>query len=1083
MRKSTLLLSALIGCSTWAIASEPSVIEIPANFDAWNLNFQFPLEKLPLPENKVPSRKQSLIPGRLNTFRKDATGVTEYFAVAQKFHRSYTFMYDGGDIITYPIDIKVDGDQVTISKLFNLEAQSTDWSKGVDYDVTGTYDASTGTITIPTPSNFNNATIAGLIGDYYTEVLVAGTVTEDGKLVPKDNLVLKVTGDFEAISTDDHFGIMNYTNDGSTIYGTQALYRGFYATLPSNEPKLIAFNESYIFGDSFPNQGTSGTFSVVNVSDVDVDFVTEVESDDDSFSVNPEAGSIAPRSVQDFTVSFLPKETGEYEGMLMIEYDGDKESTEPIYVLYGANAVPTPDYSEIIKNGAFNFMTNIEFPFEMVNLADGTRAARSTTNGQFGTSKLTVEFEVPEGNLGVFSWKGESVNENYWYQNAGGYFIDDADEAAFSATGTTTIDGSLEFAPGKHSVRFQYDGLAYTGNVKNGLYVYDLELVSSPADALAVVIETPEVILNNLLITDESGVSAEGRIIIRNKGLENLGVSSIKSSDSHFVASAPNVLVGMLETIEIPVIFNTLEPGEYNSEITIDTTAGIVTANVKVIVRKMADFTSVVTEGSECVTGFSTDASYPFEVENGVAYNVNSGEADEVATNSWFQIDFTIPDGKMGYIHWDGVSNGNIPDPTNTWGGDYTYIEIHHPLVTGGLCAYGENADAGSTLFTNTSGWENYLTCVPGDHYVKFAFQKNGDGIISERDRVELSNFRIEIKDFKEFDVEADKTELEFEPIYVGDNRYLTATVNLKNTGSNPLEIIDCTSDHPFYGVVPDNLFPVQWDKTQAVTVWFYPSEEGEFEGTVTFNTNAGPVDIHCYGTTKEAEGILLIGDVENDASDGWSFYDADRDGNCWSLGTALWYEMPEWVHSGVQCFGSPSWDQYGAMAPDNWLFSPAVLIPEDGAMLRWYAAAHHHERYAEHYSVYITTPEQIANPDNLNSLEAAFSETLTAESADVWQERTIDLADYASENIIIAFRHHETDGQYVLKIDDIFVYEMDKWNTLTGVESVNSDANVVSTEIYDLNGLRKRGLMKGVNIIRTTLSDGSVKTSKIIVK
>ena len=151
--------------------------------------------------------------------------------------------------------------------------------------------------------------------------------------------------------------------------------------------------------------------------------------------------------------------------------------------------------------------------------------------------------------------------------------------------------------------------------------------------------------------------------------------------------------------------------------------------------------------------------------------------------------------------------------------------------------------------------------------------------------------------------------------------------------------------------------------------------------------------------------------------------------------------------------------------------------------MLQWFAASHHHERYAENYSVYVVDPEEISDPANLDNQTALFSETLTVESADVWQERTLDLAEYADQNVQIAFRHHDCDGQYVLKIDDIFVFDMEKWASL-GVENIgDSFGEAVSTEIYDLNGIRLNSLTEGVNIVRVTYSDGTVKTHKIIVR
>ncbi|MDE6559936.1 MAG: choice-of-anchor J domain-containing protein [Muribaculaceae bacterium] len=1090
MKKSTLILSGLIGISSLALATVPEIIDLPANFDAWNLNFKLPLEKLRAPENATPAVAPAAKPTKMRVIKKADAETKEYCVAAQKYHKSYQFVYEGGDIVTYNIGVKVDGDKVTISNLFNLEAQSTEWSVGVDYDVVGTYDATAGTITIPTLSNFEEATIAGTIGTYYTEVLACGTVTEDGKMAPADELVFNVVGDFEAITTDTSFGIMNYMNDGSMVLGTQTLYRGFYANLPTDEPKLLAFNDSYTLNESFVGQGTSSSFSVVNVSDADVDFFVECDSDDDTFSAEPEVGTVPARAIQEINVNFLANKVGEYEGMVSLQYEGLNSDPEPIDVFYEAAAIGTPDYSAAVKSGDFTFSTNIEFPFEITTLEDGTEVARSTVNGQAGTSMLNVEFEVPEGNIGVFSWKGESVNASvetgYWYQNAGGYFIDDAAEPAakYQMNLSDDISNALEFAPGKHSVRFQYEGLYYSGNPANGLYVYDLELTNKPADADAVVIETPDVNFGNFMIKDENGVEGQNSIVIRSKGLNALSVTNITSTSENFTATKPTAQAGLLETIEIPVMFQATEPGQYEAELTIETTAGNVTANVKALARKMADFSSVITEGAECVTLITTDDSFPFEVENGVAYNANSGEEDNVATTSWFQIDYTIPEGKVGYLQWDGVQYPSMPDPDAYWVGDQTNITMSHPMTSGTKPVYPNETDASSNTFASDSFWSSYLTSIPGEHSIRFAFAKNGDGIISEKDRLEISNFRIIVEDFDEFGVEADKTEIEFEqPIYVGDNRYLTATVTLKNTGSSPMTVEDVTADHPFYGVIPDNKIPVQWNNTIQVGVWFYPSEEGDFEGTITFKTSSGDVDVHCYGSTKEAKGILLIGDVENQGAD-WGSYDADGDGDAWNLGYNLWGLNPAWVHEGNDCFGSTSYNPYqGAIEPDNWLISPVVDVPQDGAMLRWYAASHHHERYAEHYSVYIATPEEIQDSKNLKNLTPVFSETLEPESADEWVERVIDLAEYAGENICVLFRHHDCNGQYVLKVDDIFIYNMEKWGNGLGVNSAMGSTDAVSTETFDINGVRTHGLVKGINVIRTTYSDGTVKTSKLIVK
>ena len=1080
--KRTLLIFSGLFCMAAASASAPQeqLLPLPQNFDPWNLNYKLPLEKFQVPETSAPAPKSRV---RVNDMAR-VDGQPEeqqYFVVGQTFHSDYRFQYDGGAIASYNIGITLDGTKATISNMFNLEAQSTDWSKGVDYDVEGVYDAEAKTITIPTSSNFNSATIAGTIGDYYTCVLLAGNVTEDGKLVPEDNLVFNVSDDMKTITSDQNFVIMNYTNDGSMAYGMQTAYRRFYAVLPGEKPKLLAFNNTFDLGESYPDTPVSVSMSVFNISSAAADFAVDMEADADAFTAAPETGTIDALSSQDYTFTFKAREVGDYEGLATIEYDSDAADAAPIQVLLAGAVKPIPDYSAIVNSGEYTFSTSLEYPFEMVLTPENIQAARSTVNGQYGNSSLSVSFEVPEGNIGKFSWNGRSVNTGQFYQNAGGVFVDDAASAYKVEQGTGSIADELELAPGKHTIRFQYDGYYYTGDAQNGLYVYDLNLVNTAAPADKAEIETPEISLGNFILEDGASASGQATLILRNRGLNPLTVSKAVSDNSEFVATVPTSAADLLDTLEIPVIFNTDSDGEHTATVTLTTSAGEFKATLAANVIKMPDYSSLITEGKDLITSYATNPDYPYLVENGVAYNITSGQADTEATDSWFEFNFTVPEGKMVYLEWNGHTYGTV-DQYGGWV-DYGYVDFTHPMSSGNQPFPGEDTPADHEDLDEA--WASYMMCIPGDHKIRFGFYKNGDGEINSKDRYEVSDIRLRLEDFNEHDMEADKENFDFEPIYVGQERYSTAVLTVKNTGSSPLEITDVTSDAPFYGVIPKDKVTVQFNQTTDLGVWFYPGEEGTFEGDVTFKTNAGDLVIHCTGSTLSGEGILLMGDVE-DSANGWSFYDADRDGDCWNLGYNLWGEYPEWCHSGKNCFGSPSYTyEQGGIQPDNWLFSPAITIPADGAKLRWYAASHHHERYAEHYSVYIAAPEEIQDPGNLNDLTSVFSETLPEESADVWQEHVLDLKDYAGKQVSVCFRHHDCDSQYVLKVDDIFVYTNKKWDEISGglaVDFIGSEKDVVSTAIYNVNGIRLSQPRPGVNIVTVTYSDGSTKTTKMII-
>ena len=198
---------------------------------------------------------------------------------------------------------------------------------------------------------------------------------------------------------------------------------------------------------------------------------------------------------------------------------------------------------------------------------------------------------------------------------------------------------------------------------------------------------------------------------------------------------------------------------------------------------------------------------------------------------------------------------------------------------------------------------------------------------------------------------------------------------------------------------------------------------------------------------------------------------------------------------SGHECLGSASADPYGgSYAPDNWTFSPAFQIPAEGAKLSYYISAFHPVRYAEHYSLYIVedlTGVADGSVDYIiNGYQPVIEETID-EPADYGEDQTkvggwinhiVDLDSYAGKTIYLAYRHHGCEGQYVLRLDDAFIYTNDKYNEL-GISTLSHSRNVESEEIYNLSGTRLDAPAKGVNIIRTTTKDGNVKTQKIIIK
>ena len=54
---------------------------------------------------------------------------------------------------------------------------------------------------------------------------------------------------------------------------------------------------------------------------------------------------------------------------------------------------------------------------------------------------------------------------------------------------------------------------------------------------------------------------------------------------------------------------------------------------------------------------------------------------------------------------------------------------------------------------------------------------------------------------------------------------------------------------------------------------------------------------------------------------------------------------------------------------------------------------------------------------------------------------------------------------------------------TSTGIENIATSADVLSTKIYSADGVQVSKLQKGINIVVKTMTDGSKKTNKIIIK
>ncbi len=1091
--------------------AKPSPVIAGSPYSQISKEDQQQLEKMVPASARQAARPAPKAPKR--AFGEDAPDTVSYYVAAQSTKANYTFVPEGGDILTYNIGIVREGNKVTFHNFFDLYNPN-DYTPNVDMDFSGVYDEAAQTVTIPASTVFENGTQAGMIYNYYVGLLSCGQMTETGTLIPDDELVFHVEGDFEKLTTEQVVGISEYMPSGGQSYGLFKSYRRMVICIPKETGDLVCFNEYVDMGSTFPNTpAIQKSIPLVNIGKGDVDFAVEVESDPEGVIRSEAGGTIPGLSYQMITFEMSASEPAEeVEANAVINYDNGESDGSFVVSLAGA-IDPLPDYSAIVKNGEMSFNTSVEYPFEMGEF-EGKTAAISGLKGAAGTSDLFVYVTVPEGKLGKLSFEGYHKNDpsfRYYWGVLSGYFVD-SDAAALAISDEGEMNGTIELAPGDHFVRFQHQSMYYSGILSNGLYLtsLSLDLEDLPADAAE--LKTESLDFGNFLVEDGYNTSGTLNVIIQNRGANPLTLNSFTSDNDEFKADVNDVVPATsLKDLIIPVTFSTSVAGVKNAVFTIATSAGTFEVTAKAKVFDMPDFSQVVTEGLEYME-ISTDPTYPFIVEDGVAYNANWNDGDQVEATSSLNIKFNIPEGKIAYLTWEGRTWGapKTDNELDYWYDDKAQIDFQCNNNSGWVYLFGQDEDASSDAFKEYSNgyYAKFLTFIHptqewfGNH-ANFQFYQNGDGVTHGKHRFEVKNIRLHVEDFNEFNVQLlTEGTVKFDSTYVGQNRYTSATVQLYNAGSATLSVDSIKAEidgDPFYGVVPEGWYnQVQFQNTMDVTLWFYPYLESEedktYSGNIIIYTTCGNVTVPVEGTVKGSKGIVYPGDIEDDAY-GWTIFDNDKDGNCWTLGWNLWGDYPPYVLSGHECLGSASATSgYGDLAPDNWTFSPAITVPADGGKLSYYISAFHPDKYNEHYSFYIVEDISCVNEGTIEPILANY-QPLVEETIDIpsdyddthtkvggWINHLVDLNEYAGKTIYLAFRHHDCVGQYVLRLDDVFVYTNEKFDEL-GISMTPAMEDVLTQEYFNVDGVRLNAPTNGVNIIRSTMKDGSVKIQKVILK
>ena len=196
--------------------------------------------------------------------------------------------------------------------------------------------------------------------------------------------------------------------------------------------------------------------------------------------------------------------------------------------------------------------------------------------------------------------------------------------------------------------------------------------------------------------------------------------------------------------------------------------------------------------------------------------------------------------------------------------------------------------------------------------------------------------------------------------------------------------------------------------------------------------------------TNRNSLPVLLYESFEEGyPPSGWTLLDADGDGYNWRLDGGT-------VKTGRYSTLSVSYPNV-----DNYLVTPQINLPQGYIMLEYYVFLSDWHPLGENYSVMISTTTPTIG---------AFTE-IFFENGGLWdfQERHVDLSEYAGQSVYIAFRHHSSSNRDAMVIDDITVFQQQE-NDLMGIRVSGQTMYSVGEQATHTVHVRNYGVTTATN-------------------
>lgn len=243
------------------------------------------------------------------------------------------------------------------------------------------------------------------------------------------------------------------------------------------------------------------------------------------------------------------------------------------------------------------------------------------------------------------------------------------------------------------------------------------------------------------------------------------------------------------------------------------------------------DYSDIVTEGKEYIT-WSTSEEHPWDVVLGEAFSSNSGIDN---SSSWLKASFVIPENNIAMLSYEGEVSSEQNDKLTV-----TFNDEAPQSYSG-------------TFFSSIAKFSDERNLMAGTYnitfeYLKDAYNAGGD------DRAILKNVKLKLIELKDDNALLDTDTVDFG--LVQSKQKAQAQVIITNVGRNDFSIMEIISnDTIFSGTAPET--SISTLESMTVELSIVAPRDGLYEGVVTLRTTAGDLPIVVKA---EAENALYIG-------------------------------------------------------------------------------------------------------------------------------------------------------------------------------------------------------------------------------